>query len=773
SIDEIEDIAVQVLRALNYLHSRGIYHFDIKPQNVLVKQEKGKYIAKIIDFGLAGFSSPRRKVGTPAYMAPEIILGGNLDGRTDLYSFGVLLYKSLTRTNPFASKEISETLNRHKNLIPQLPCLVNSDLPKFWDRILPRLLEKNPSDRYPQASAVIRDINFLNNRHYDIETIDTRLSYLPEKGNLIGRSKEMEAFKNLFELTFKSGDWARAQLMIVEGLPGSGKSRFINECKYYSQLHDIPVYTLKTVEDASGLTPPFCLIVDQNDPISSEKINELLQRYSQDKALILWEAEKAPAGWSQCEIVSLHNFSNEDLKSYLTMVTGLTNPPAKLVHEIFSRTDGNPLFVTELLKTLLENNWLLDSSGRWASSTFDAIEINFESIQVPKTIEGLLQKKFSLLDVDSQKILKWLAVINQPTSLEEIRQLTKMEHPQSAILTLTREDFIARADREHNYFFTNVLLQEVLYQSIPLPEKQTMHDELAQFFEGETTQEKSLYHRGHGQNDSLAVTALLALSRLHLKKEKYNQSIDTLEKAWSRAQNLEIQTQFLVEEQLASTQSLARKYKQAATHYLHLKEIIDVPNTDIDLAKKINIYEKLGDLFVKLDQYAKGLELFQAALVWLDTLPEARVERMLIENHIANIYLKTGKIDEAIHLFSQNDHLWETSFSEAEQNKITNNYLATAYELKQNYDAAVSQLEKNIVFFERIQNLYLKARALYIKADIHYKLMLQSTPDKMEFHKKETSHLFEDCIHIAKQIDAADLMMRSYNGLGNLFYYEK
>src|SRR3990167_1831187 len=169
----IEEVAVQILRALNYLHSRNIYHFDIKPQNLLVMQKDGEMTAKIIDFGLAGFSSPRKKVGTPAYMAPEIILGGELDGRTDLYSFGVVLYKALTRQNPFATPDVRETLQRHRALVPPVPSSVNPALPKFWDEILMRLLEKNPSDRYPNGSAVIRNINFIAGRTYEIETIDT------------------------------------------------------------------------------------------------------------------------------------------------------------------------------------------------------------------------------------------------------------------------------------------------------------------------------------------------------------------------------------------------------------------------------------------------------------------------------------------------------------------------------------------------------------------------------------------------------------------------
>lgn len=195
----VEKIIVQVLRALNYLHSRGIYHFDIKPQNILVQMKNGDpQVAKIIDFGLAGFTPPRKKVGTPAYMAPEVIRGGLLDGRTDLYSLGVVIYRTLTGVNPFAAKSLRETRDNQLQVRPKPPSARNQDIPDYWDHILERLLEKDPVNRYSQASLVIRDLNFLSNKKFDVETKDTKLSYLPERGILIGPEKEWHVFTELF-----------------------------------------------------------------------------------------------------------------------------------------------------------------------------------------------------------------------------------------------------------------------------------------------------------------------------------------------------------------------------------------------------------------------------------------------------------------------------------------------------------------------------------------------------------------------------------------------
>jgi serine/threonine protein kinase len=89
SYDQIEELFVQTLRALSYLHSQGIYHFDIKPQNILVgKNEQGTPFAKLIDFGLTALEKKGILAGSPGYLSPEAILDEGRDGRSDSYSLG-------------------------------------------------------------------------------------------------------------------------------------------------------------------------------------------------------------------------------------------------------------------------------------------------------------------------------------------------------------------------------------------------------------------------------------------------------------------------------------------------------------------------------------------------------------------------------------------------------------------------------------------------------------------------------------------------------------
>jgi serine/threonine protein kinase len=264
SFETKEKIVIQILRALNYLHTKGIYHFDIKPQNILVSMNGDEpETAKLIDFGLSGFKSPQKRVGTPSYMAPEAIQSKVLDNRTDIYSLGVVIYKIFSGKNPFAGNQVKETLKNHLKVIAEPITEVAKDVPGYWEPILERMLEKDPAVRYAQVSLILRDLNLLSGQKVDVETQDTKLSYLPERGILIGRDDAWQSFCRLFDKQFESEQSAvGAQLLVVSGQRGTGKTRFLNEVKTFSQLRHITVFDdVQSVEKTSE-TPSVILLDD-------------------------------------------------------------------------------------------------------------------------------------------------------------------------------------------------------------------------------------------------------------------------------------------------------------------------------------------------------------------------------------------------------------------------------------------------------------------------------------------------------------------------------
>ena len=159
-------IVAQVAEALDYAHLKGVVHRDLKPSNIMVGEDG---TVKVMDYGIArsrrfeGLTITGAFLGTPDYVAPETAEGKGTDGRSDLYSLGIIFYEILTGQKPFVGETPFATLKKHCTEPPTPPSAISPDCPRQLEAVILKLLRKDPNDRYPGAEELLIELrDFLN-----------------------------------------------------------------------------------------------------------------------------------------------------------------------------------------------------------------------------------------------------------------------------------------------------------------------------------------------------------------------------------------------------------------------------------------------------------------------------------------------------------------------------------------------------------------------------------------------------------------------------------
>ncbi len=208
SYDQIADIIAQVAEALDYAHRKGIIHRDIKPANIIITTD-GK--VKITDFGIAKIASSNltttgQFLGTPNYMSPEQVSGAPVDGRSDIFSLGVVLYELLTNRKPFLGENLTAISYRivHEDFTP--PAELTADVPAEFNPIAARAMAKDPWNRYQRGKDFALALHQLR-AHLEEQKA------LQDLGTLVSAAENLPTMK-----------LANLDQLLKEAAPGAGES---------------------------------------------------------------------------------------------------------------------------------------------------------------------------------------------------------------------------------------------------------------------------------------------------------------------------------------------------------------------------------------------------------------------------------------------------------------------------------------------------------------------------------------------------------------------
>ncbi len=283
-VDYVLGLLIQITHALDYLHQNHFVHRDMKPANILVTRDG---IAKLTDFGLIRdlhadkMTRTGSILGTAEFMSPEQTYTTMVDHRSDIYSLGVIIFRTFTGTLPFTGGMMEQLIARSQREAPD-PLSINPALDRRIAQMVTKMLRRMPDERYQSAQMLMQDLISIRSSFLSHSTSEQNTIILPAislhellaEPECLGRDQELKSIRQAMDTAKGSHE---GSAFFIYGDMGSGKTRLADEIKASSALQGISFLQSAYFEDENRLFRPWmeiirsCLDLKSMDPALSER----------------------------------------------------------------------------------------------------------------------------------------------------------------------------------------------------------------------------------------------------------------------------------------------------------------------------------------------------------------------------------------------------------------------------------------------------------------------------------------------------------------------
>ena len=579
------DLIQQISEGLAYIHAQGAVHRDLKPSNIMILKTEEGIETTILDMGLAklrhlhsvSITQTGTAIGTAEYMSPEQGKGLWVDHRSDLYSLGIILYEMLTGAPPFSGQNPISVIMKHIRESPPPIGEAHVEIPTQTQEIVLKLLAKEPVDRYQSAEEVLRALpsEFVlpDDKQRDVHRKVMRPQF-------VGRESEMKMLRTMLQ-DVQAGE---QRVVLISGESGVGKTRLIEELLGDALIHDFLCLKGASQEEGGQIYGALIdafqgkvdLVAELPDPAESDKFSvmerwlQLLKRLRQKQPIVLclediqWldeltleflqyvlrDPDPCPfllcltCRWSNLEPlpkeiekfihsnafsgalqIQLKNLPREEVGYLAASMLGEISIPRDALQSLFRETGGQPLFVVEAIRTLVNADVVRQNVyGDWQWGEFPETLLSDD-------ISEILHRRIATLPAVQQRVMEYACVFLNDFSFDLLAAVWRGDELEllDVLDDLIAEELLAACgEAEDQYRFSQELCRRAIYDHMQDVRRCLLHREIGNTLEetedAEELTEELADHFAVAKERDKAIKYTRLAGKKALEKHAYRQA---------------------------------------------------------------------------------------------------------------------------------------------------------------------------------------------------------------------------------------------------------